>query len=198
MLRLVTLIAMLAWMVALSRCAFGEELPGVLETRLTTTYHSVLSKTVTTEKEAQELVRNEILPLVDTKASARFILGKYWRRADTPQRERFTRALTEILIKTYSAFLLDERTKTAKFEIVRSIPNKTGKMYNIRTKFTVTNPLPVDFVFRLNKAGEWKVVDVKIEGISMVQGFRTSYQSAIQRSNLESVIVSLEKKAGLR
>ena len=43
-------------------------------------------------------------------------------------------------------------------------------------------------------AGAWKVYDVKIEGISLVENYRSTFNSEIQRGGVDGLIRALSDK----
>lgn len=191
-----TLCLLLAFFIPSPSYASAEQ---EIEARLTSTFEILLRELpkLETKAQAEELIRRHIIPLTDTRTSARLMLGKRWKQATPSQRDRFAKAMTTKLVKTYAAFLLDERAQRSKFEIVRitSWANKSGTnmKYTITTKVTVDQPVDVVFVAVQKKGKDWGLVDVKAEGISMALTWRNTFSELIRKpSDIEKVISDLE------
>jgi len=54
-------------------------------------------------------------------------------------------------------------------------------------------PVRLEYFFA-KKNGDWKVYDVRIDGISLVTTFRNSYNITISRKGLPVLIADLRKK----
>ena len=148
------------------------------------------------KNQAADFIKAHIIPVTDMSLTSKLILGKHWRIATELQKKRFMTAMTAQLINTYSVFLIDANTDI-KFEILR-ITKQEGKRatkYMVYSK--VTTSVPVDVIFKIykRKGRDWKIVDVSIEGISLVLNWRNTLNNLIKTSgDLENVIVNLENK----
>jgi len=162
-----------------------------IEARLTTSFNILLRElpTLNTKNEAEDLIRRHVLPITDTNATARLMLGKYWRQANELQRHQFVDAMTDKLIKTYATFLLDDRARKTQFVIDRISKKDSSRntLYTVYTTVTVDQPTAVNFTI-YDHNGEWKMIDVSVEGISLVLNFRTALSSLIERDGLDKVI----------
>jgi len=134
------------------------------------------------------------MPLTDIRSVGQLMLGKYWRSASESQRSRFVTAMSEMLVNTYAAFLLDKRASAAHFNVVR-ITKRDGSnadKYSVATTVTIDRPIEVDFQIYQRPGKDWKIIDVSVEGISMVLTWRSTLNQLIASSSLESVISDLE------
>lgn len=175
----------------------ATDITQTLEARLTSTYSIITAElaNLTTEQQAQDLVTRQLVPIIDTEAAARLALGKYWRRLDSTQQQRFIKALTTFQVKAYSKFLLDPNATTSTFEIVRSTLNDNGKTITVYTHFIVgPQTTNVDFRFLLRN-GDWKVYDVVVEGVSVVMSLRSAFAAEFRQFGPEKMIENLEEKA---
>lgn len=168
-----------------------------INARLNSTFELLLQELPKLEnkQQAEELIRRHILPITDTNKSAMLMLGKHWRQASDSQRRRFTNAMTNNLISTYAAFLLDKEATKAKFDIVRITASETtrGTKYTIFTTVTIDRPVEVIFIAYQPTGKDWKLIDVSVEGISMTLNWRSTFSNMIHSSgDLEQVITDLE------
>jgi phospholipid transport system substrate-binding protein len=144
------------------------------------------------------LVHEIILPSFDfTQMSRSVIAKKYWRKAPKKQRTRFVKTFRAYLVKTYSTALI-------KFDIqkVKFLPTKVGKRgkkATVRTKVFLRKqkPVPIDYRMYKQKSGDWKVYDIKVDGISLVVNNRKSYGRILKKKGFTGLIkrVSAAAKA---
>ncbi len=141
-----------------------------------------------------ELVREEVLPHFDFRRIARWVLGKHWRRATPEQRRRFVTEFRRLLVRTYARSLLDYTE--ARLELLTSRPGSRPGRVTVRTRILPPGggePVPVDYLMRHGKEG-WKVVDVRIGGVSLVANYRASFASQIASQGLERLLAELAER----
>lgn len=141
-----------------------------------------------------QLVNDIILPHLDFKAMSRLALGKNWRKATDDQQDRFVEAFKEMLIRTYSKSLTEYAGQKLEFLPYQS-PEKGDKTVVVRTQIQQdTGPvIPIDYRLRI-KDDQWKVFDIKIDGISLVTNYRSSFDSDVNRVGMDGLIDKLNSK----
>lgn len=137
------------------------------------------------------LIDSILLPRFDRKYAAQLVLGKYWRRADAEQRERFISAFYQSLLRRYADGVLE--FDQSRIEILPFDGDLAEQRTRVKTMVTLDDgtKVPVDYAL-VNRDGNWLVFDVRIEGISYVQNFRAELNSEIQAKSLDAVIGRLE------
>ena len=140
-----------------------------------------------------QLVEEIVLPHFDFKAISASVLGKYWRRADANQQQRFRDAFKLLLLRTYATALVDNMDKKIEFEPVRAAPGATD--VTVRTTIPQDGefPIPVNYSLELID-NQWKVYDVEIDGLSLVANYRNTFAKEINKSGLEGLIKLLEQR----
>lgn len=189
----VTLLLFSVFAVSLSSWANTET---EIETRLNSSFELLLQQLPLLEnvQEAKDVIRYHVMPLTDVRAVGQLMLGKHWKRATDVQRAQFVVTMTDKLINTYAAFLLDDRASKAKFEVVR-VTKKEGSSsdrYNVVAVVTIDQPIQVDFLIYQQPGMDWKIVDVSVEGISVVLTWRTTLNELVDRNGLDQVISDLQ------
>jgi phospholipid transport system substrate-binding protein len=132
-----------------------------------------------------------LLPRFDTDFAAQRVLGKYWRDADDNQRKRFVDVFYRYLVNNYATYLLDFKGDEV---IVMPYKGSPGDKYpQIKTSVTLakSDKASVDYVMR-DADGQWKVIDVVVEGISYVRSYREDFGPEIADNGLDSLISRLE------
>ena len=116
----------------------------------------------------------------DLKTIGRFVLGRYWRRATTEEREEFHELFGQFVVKTYAARLGQYAGETLHVGNARTYG--TGDTI-VSSEIRIANAPTVRVDWRVrNRAGEHKVIDVIVEGLSMAITQRDEFSAVIQRS----------------
>ena len=141
----------------------------------------------------RDLVRQDLLPVLDTVYSARLILGRAGRDASPEQVEAFADAVSHQLTDRYADGLLEYRNRE-QLEIMPQRGELDERMTRVRTRVRLLNGnhIPVDYVFRLS-GGSWKVFDVIVEGISYVTTYRNQIMPQVQESGIDAVTARLNQ-----
>ena len=141
-----------------------------------------------------DLVNDIILPHLDFRAMSRLALGKNWRKANEDQQLRFVEAFKGMLIRTYSKSLQEYADQ--KIEFLPYVPPAEGKKtVVVKTQVQQSNgpAIPIDYRLRI-KDDIWKVFDIKIDGISLVTNYRSSFNSDVNKVGMDGLIDKLQKK----
>jgi phospholipid transport system substrate-binding protein len=139
----------------------------------------------------REIVRADLLPLLDLQYSARLILGKAGRGASAEELDAFSNAMSTILVERYAAGLLAFRSES-QVEVLPMKGKNTDKLTRVRTRIKLENGgfAPVDYAFRKTEAG-WKAFDVTVEGISYVITFRNQIAPRVLQDGIAQVTSDL-------
>jgi phospholipid transport system substrate-binding protein len=142
---------------------------------------------------AEQIVRTDMLPLMDATYSARLILGREARTATPQQLEDFARVMNEQLIRKYASGLLEYRSRN-QIEVLELRGDIDPRATRVRTRFKLDSGgfALVDYVFRMTEDG-WKVFDVVVEGISYVVSFKSQIQQEVKANGLDAVIERLSR-----
>ena len=117
------------------------------------------------------------------EAIGRFCLKQYWRKATPAERDEYLTLFEELIIQTYSA-RLDAIYNGETIQIVDVYPDGDNGA-RVATKIVAdggTDAIRIDWRVR-QPNGDYKIVDVLIEGISMALTQRDEFVSIIQRNN---------------
>jgi phospholipid transport system substrate-binding protein len=142
-----------------------------------------------------EYIKQELFPHVDAFRMSALVLGKHWRTATKQQKLEFTREFRDLQVRTYSsAFTTQFQDWTIKFLPLNL--KESAKKAVVKTHILQPGKPPVNVDYYMAKRkGQWKIYDVKIEGISMVITNRNTFSEMIkQKGSLDAVIAELKKK----
>ena len=128
----------------------------------------------------------------DFKTMSKLVLARNWKKLDPAEREEFVAQFKIYLSRNYGS-RLDRFRQT---EVVIS-----GARVEPRNDVTVFSTVAdgeyagVQLDYRLRQRdGRWRVIDVVIEGISLVANFRSQFREVLSRKGPEALIRQLYKK----
>ena len=145
-----------------------------------------------------DLIDEFVLPHFDFPSMSKWVLGQSWKDASDGQRQLFLKEFRTLLVRTYAKALLEYSDEKIHF-----LPSDNAPAANLAVvKTEVKSPgggAPVPIHYRMHISdGEWKVVDVAVDGVSLVSTYRGSFASEIRKNGLDALIAKLvERNAGL-
>ncbi len=142
----------------------------------------------------QRAFRNLLTAGFDVKSISRFVLGRYWRKATEAERAEFTGLFEDLVVATYSRKFSDYSGQTLKVEAIRT---ENEKMAAVASRILRQGGEPIRIDWRLLRRGEsWRIVDVVVEGMSMVLSQRSEYAAVIKSDGgkIEGLLVKLREK----
>lgn len=166
--------------------AFAQNLANQIMDRV------VLAKTPAPQKRAA--FREVFLKATDINKIARFTLGRYARSMPKEQMAAFTKAFTDNVILTWSDRFDGYAGESIKFQGVRSDKND---FYVTSTLDVPNTENDIEVIWRINaKNDNLKLVDLVVEGVSMIMSYRNEYSSVLQQSggDLQTLINLLDQK----
>lgn len=125
---------------------------------------------------------------ISFETMTRRAVGVGWRQFSSAQQKQATELFTTLVIRTYSnKFTPGEKAqvdfKQAQAPASGRVDIPTDLVYK-GSRYNVT--------YRLEQAGGWRIVDVVIEGVSMVANYRTQLDATFKKGGAAAVIASLE------
>ncbi len=146
----------------------------------------------------QQTVRNYLLPHIDVRGMARSVLGRAaWVRASETEQQRFTKAFTDLVVRTYSAPLAEYSDEKIMFLPERAAPSGRFTRVNSVIIRPSGQKIPLSYSLVLKKEG-WKIYDFSVEGVSLLQSFKTQFGQILRNSNIDNLIAALEAKSRLK
>ncbi len=131
----------------------------------------------------------------DFPTMSKLVLAKYWKRFDAAQREEFMKEFKDFLAHRYGDRI--DRYEQEKVEIVGERSAAGGDAV-IATKIHRPKAESVAVEYRLrSRDGAWRVIDVKIEGISLISNYRDQFHEVLSHGGPEKLLAQLrERNAG--
>ena len=187
-------VSLFAW------CALGQEVRAEVDSphsfiqTLGGEAIEMLSDSVLTEEDRVEEFRRILIKAFDLRTIGRFVLGRYWRRTTPDERREFEVLFEDYIVATYSTRLGQYQGEALTVSATRSEGN--GDIL-VTTQIVPRDGPTVRVEWRVRgKPGSYKIIDVVVEGISMVITQRSEFASVIQRSGgqVSGLLDELRKK----
>ena len=129
-------------------------------------------------------------PLVDFKRISRNVMGRYYKDANKEQIEKFNKVFKASLLETYSKTLAEFKDEEI---LVSSQVKKSSKGNREKVSLqivTSTKVYPAIYDMYLNKQGQWKLINIVINGVNLGLTFRNQFYSLMEKegNNLDVVI----------
>tara|TARA_Y100001960_G_scaffold6998_1_gene7076 strand:- start:756 stop:1361 length:606 start_codon:yes stop_codon:yes gene_type:complete len=129
-------------------------------------------------------------PLVDFKRISRNVMGRYYKDANKEQVDKFNEVFKESLLETYSKTLAEFKDEEilVSSEVKRS-PKGNREKVSLQI-VTSTKIYPAIYDMYLNKQGQWKLINIVINGVNLGLTFRNQFYSLMEKeeNNLDLVI----------
>jgi len=144
-------------------------------------------------RKINELVETRILPYVDFQKMTASAVGRHWNTASPAQQQRIATEFRQLLVYTYSGALSEVRNQTIEFRPFRAAATDT--FVEVRSQVLQPGNESIQLNYRLEKTPVgWKIVDVNILGVWLVETYRSSFNVEINKSGIDGLIKTLADK----
>jgi len=147
------------------------------------------------EAALRDFIDGILLPRFDREFAAGAVLGKHWRTASDEQKDRFVSAFYATLLQRYADGILEFDMERVEILPYKGDASKRTTVVKTNVRLDDGSKIPVHYTL-VNREDQWRMFDVKIEGISYVVNYRKELESEIRSSSLDAVINRLEREAG--
>jgi phospholipid transport system substrate-binding protein len=163
----------------------------VIEKTVEEVLNVLADKSVSTE-ERLHAIEEIVYGRFDLQAMSRLVLARNWQRFSKEQRVEYVNEFKTYLSNNYGSRI--ERYDQEHVEILDARDEPRGDVI-VHTKIAggQFDGALVDYRLR-NTAGEWRVIDVVIEGISMVSNFRDQFKAVVSSGGPELLLEKLKEK----
>ena len=145
-------------------------------------------------KKVLDLVEAKVLPHFNFTRMTRLAVGPAWRQASSAQQQTLTNEFRTLLVHTYTSAFTQYRDQEVQYRPLKVQPSETEVVVRSSIKQTGgKDPIEVNYSMEKTDQG-WKVYDVVIAGVSLVQNYRSSFNSEIQKSGIDGLIATLANK----
>ncbi len=138
------------------------------------------------------LVDSKIMPNVNFQRMTASAVGPAWRQATPEQQKRLQDEFKTLLVRTYAGALDQVSNQSVTVRPFRGSAEE--KEVLVRTEIRGSGD-PVQLDYRLEKtpgvAGGWKVYNLNVPGIWLVDTYRTQFSQQINSQGIDGLIAAL-------
>jgi len=145
------------------------------------------------KKTKKAKIRTLAHEMFDFDELSRRTLAQNWKKLNDGQQKEFTDLYSSLLEETYANRILSYTNEDVLYGKERSLSEKTVEVQTT----IVTKKADVPIYYRvIQKDGDWKVYDVVIEGVSLINNYRTQFREILANKPPEALLDTLRKKVG--
>jgi len=190
----VSTIALAVWLlmqpVSAAAAASGDRIRETVD-KLLTILRDPQLKGESKKTERRQKLKEVIGERFDFPEMAKRSLGSEWRRRSPEEQKEFVRLFTELLEQAYldkiesyngeKVQYLKEREDKDNAEVATKIIDNKGQEFSVNYRLHNVN-------------GDWKVYDVVIEDISLVNNYRAQFNRVLAKGSFEELLTRMKEK----
>ncbi|HET8529680.1 MAG TPA: ABC transporter substrate-binding protein [Methylomirabilota bacterium] len=136
-------------------------------------------------KDRRAAIRKEAEVVFDFTETAKRALGRHWQGLSEKDRQEFTGLFTDLIERAYISKI--ERYSGERIAYAGEAVD--GGLATVRTRFVTKQGTEVPVDYRMQQRGDrWLVYDVSVEGVSLINNYRTQFDKIIQTSSYAELV----------
>jgi len=136
------------------------------------------------------LVDQRVMPNVNFLRMTASAVGPGWRQATPEQQKRLQEEFKILLVRTYSGALGQVSDQTIAVKPLRAAAD--DKEVLVRTEVRGKgDPIQLDYRVEKTADGAWKVYNMNVMGIWLVENYKTQFAQEINAKGVDGLIASL-------
>jgi len=140
-----------------------------------------------------DLVEAKVLPHFSFNGMTALAMGQNWNKATPEQKKRLVEEFKTLLVRTYASALSAYSDQKMEFRPLRAKPTDTDVTVNVRVLQAGAQAVTIDYDMEKTPSG-WKVYNVYVGGVSLVQNYRTDFSNQVRDSGIDGLIKVLQTK----
>jgi phospholipid transport system substrate-binding protein len=145
--------------------------------------------------EAKAVKEKKILSIVDEffdyPELSRRTLANHWKAFSPEQQKEFTSLFGKLLANVYMDRIMQYTNEKVVFSKETKLSDDTVEVQS--EIVTQTKSVPLNYRM-ISRAGEWKVFDVVVEGVSLVMNYRSQFREILANKPPENLLQMLREK----
>jgi phospholipid transport system substrate-binding protein len=136
-------------------------------------------------QERRAAIRKEAEGVFDFTETAKRALGRHWQGLAEKDRQEFTSLFTDLIERAY----ISKIERYSGERIAYAGEAMEGGLATVRTRFVTKQGTEVPVDYRMQQRGDrWLVYDVSVEGVSLINNYRTQFDKIIQTSSYAELV----------
>ena len=141
-------------------------------------------------QEKNDRIDEIVSPMFDFPRMAMLTLGRrYWPGMRKAKQARFRELFVKRLKKSY----FEKLTRYTNEKIVYDAPVQANKKIRLLT-YLISKDNKISILYKFYKPkDDWKIYDVEIEGVSIIQTYRSQFSEVLQSGTIDDLLLKLQE-----
>lgn len=180
-------------------CGFGPVWAGVPTEKVKETTDKIIAivndpalKDPAKEKERREQIRRSVDEMCDWQEMSRRSLGRHWAQRSEQEQKEFIKLFGQLLERTY----IDKVEGYSGEKVIYTGERVDGDYAEVDVKIVTKKNTEIPVVYKLRSRDQkWWAYDMVIEGVSLVNNYRTQFSDIMAKSSFEGLMKRLREKS---
>jgi phospholipid transport system substrate-binding protein len=140
----------------------------------------------------REKMRQAVFQRFGFEEMAQRALAQHWSKRTSAEKKEFVTLFGELLERSY----INKIESYTGEQTIRYINETIDKDYaSVRTEIVVKRDANVEVEYKLlRRDGSWQIYDIIIEGVSLVNNYRTQFHNIVSQESYEALVKKLKVK----
>ena len=145
-------------------------------------------------KKIAALVDEKVVPYVSFQRMTSTAAGRYWRQATPEQQAGLENEFKTLLMRTYAGALSQVKDQTVTIKPSRNLPTDEEQIVRTEVRGGGGDPVQLDYRVEKSPTVGWKIYDVNVLGVWLVENYRNTFAQAISKGGIDGLIADLAAK----
>nr|WP_320193078.1 ABC transporter substrate-binding protein [uncultured Desulfobacter sp.] len=144
----------------------------------------------------RQKIRDIVLHSFDFGRMAQSSLGKYWRGRTQEEKQDFTVRFQRLIENTYISKLETYTNEKVVYLNEQRKTKKNREYAKVQTQIITADGTEIPIAYMMYRQGTapWLVFDINIEGVSMVNNYRSQFGEFLGRNSFSQLLKDIEEK----
>jgi len=145
-------------------------------------------------KKVLSLVDEKVVPYVSFQRMTSSAVGRYWRQATPEQQASLESEFKNLLMRTYAGALAQVKDQTVVIKPSRNLPEDEEQIVRTEVRGGGGDPVQLDYRVEKSPTVGWKIYDVNVLGVWLVENYRNSFAQEITKGGIDGLIAKLSER----
>ena len=145
------------------------------------------------KQERRDAVRKVAEEVFDVSETAKRALGRHWQQRTPAEREEFTHLFADLLESTYISRIDEYGGERIRYTGEKIEGDTAIVQSRVLTKSGAEAPVEARM---LRRGDKWYIYDVIIEGISLINNYRTQFDRIIRTASFGELVKRMKDRKG--
>jgi len=145
-------------------------------------------------KKVLALVDEKVVPYVSFQRMTSSAVGRYWRQATPEQQASLEDEFKTLLMRTYAGALAQVKDQTVVIKPSRNLPEDEEQIVRTEVRGGSGDPVQLDYRVEKSPSVGWKIYDVNVLGVWLVENYRNSFAQEISKGGIDGLIAKLSER----